>query len=133
LASAPDLLRHSLIESADVHLPSVLERSWLEWFERRGLGTAQPARWIHFNYDHQQVQAAQSGQGVVLGRLALVADLLQRGDLVEPLGPGGRDVRPQAYWLVTAPASAQRPEVRQLADWLLAEAAAMRALIPDLA
>ncbi|MEY2687169.1 MAG: hypothetical protein RL375_1367, partial [Pseudomonadota bacterium] len=45
----------------------------------------------------------------------------------------GRDVRPHAYWLIVAPASAQRPEVRQLCDWLVAEAAAMRAVTPELA
>jgi LysR family glycine cleavage system transcriptional activator len=133
LDSAAGLRRHTLIESADLHLPSELERSWTQWFERRGLSGLQPARWIYFNYDHQQVQTAQSGQGVVLGRLALVADLLQRGDLVEPLGAAGRDVRPQAYWLITAAGSAQRPEVRRLADWLLGEAAVLRAAFADLA
>lgn len=133
LGTPADLLRHTLLEGVDQHRPTVHDRSWTPWFERRGLAALQPARWIHFNYDHQQVQAAQSGQGVVLGRLALVADLLQRGDLVEPLGPAGRDVRPHAYWLIVAPASAQRPEVRQLCDWLVAEAAAMRADTPELA
>jgi LysR family glycine cleavage system transcriptional activator len=133
LARPADLLAHTLIESADLHVPSVHERSWACWFERRGLATLQPARWIHFNYDHQQVQAAQSGQGVALGRLALVADLLQRGDLIEPLGTAERDVRSQAYWLIVAPASAQRPEVRQLCDWLLAEAATLRTAMPALA
>ncbi|MEY4751717.1 MAG: hypothetical protein RIQ60_3931 [Pseudomonadota bacterium] len=133
LRCADDLLRHTLIECADQHLSSVQERSWLQWFERRGLSGVQPARWIHFNYDHQQVQTAQSGQGIVLGRLALVADLLARGDLAEPLGLHGRDVRQQAYWLIIAPGSTQRPEVNQLADWLLAQAAALREAIAELA
>ena len=133
LGAPADLQAHTLIESADLHLSTVHERSWARWFERRGLASLQPARWIHFNYDHQQVQAAQSGQGVALGRLALVADLLQRGDLIEPLGAAERDVSSQAYWLIVAPASAERPEVRQLCEWLLAQAAALRAALPALA
>ncbi|MFM2120441.1 MAG: hypothetical protein RL722_1909 [Pseudomonadota bacterium] len=133
LGAAEDLLQHSLIESADLHLRTVNERSWSRWFERRGLAHQQPQRWIYFNYDHQEVQAALAGQGLVLGRFALVADHLQRGDLVEPLGPAGREQVDHAYWLLVSPAGEVRPEVRQLADWLRAEAAQVRAALPELA
>jgi LysR family glycine cleavage system transcriptional activator len=48
-------------------------------------GKLQPKRWLYFNYAYQMVQAALTGQGVVLARLPLVAESLANGDLIEPL------------------------------------------------
>ena len=50
------------------------------------------------------VQAALTGQGVVLARLPLVAESLANGDLVEPL-PGLRMDSPKAYWLIAVRAA----------------------------
>jgi LysR family glycine cleavage system transcriptional activator len=64
------------------------------------------------------VQAALTGQGVVLARLPLVAESLANGDLIEPL-PQLRMDSPMAYWLIVGPRSAQRPEIKAFCDWLL--------------
>ena len=78
------------------------------------------------------MQAALSGQGVVLARPPLVAESLTRGELVEVFArdefPQARLVSPMAYWVLVAPHSAQRPEVQAFADWLLAQAVATRAV-----
>ena len=63
------------------------------------------------------VQAALTGQGVVLARLPLVAESLANGDLVEPL-PHQRMDSPMAYWLIAGPRSAQRPEIKAFCEWL---------------
>ena len=63
------------------------------------------------------VQAALTGQGVVLARLPMVAESLANGDLVEPL-PHQRMDSPMAYWLIVGPRSAQRPEIKAFCDWL---------------
>jgi LysR family transcriptional regulator, glycine cleavage system transcriptional activator len=49
---------------------------------------------------------------------------------VEPL-PHTRIDSPLVYWLVMAPRSPQRPEVKAFADWLLQQAALTREAIGD--
>ena len=89
------------------------------------MARAQPKRWLSFNYAYQMTQAALSGQGIVLARPPLVAESLARGELVEVF-PATRLHSPMAYWLLLAPRSAQRPEVKAFADWLSAQAVATR-------
>ena len=96
-------------------------------------GTAQPlspARWLYFNYAHQIVQAALTGQGVALARLPLIAESLANGGLVEVL-PQMRLTSPLAYWLLIAPRSSARPEVRAFCDWLRQQASETREAIGD--
>jgi len=131
LREPADLAGYTLLEIDDPPAtPSTVWRTWSHWLGQRALGTLQPRNWLSFNYDHQRVQAAQAGQGVVLGRLPLIADALARGELVEPFDATAREPVPCAYWLMVAPASAERPEVRQLSDWLTAEAAEVRQRVP---
>ena len=68
---------------------------------------------------------------MALARVALVFEALQRGELVEPFGPAGRIASPYMYWLVGAPASRARPEVKQFCDWVLDHAALTREAIGD--
>ena len=53
-----------------------------------------------------------------------------RGELVELL-PQTRLHSPLAYWLMLAPRSAARPEVKAFADWVLAQAVATRQVIGE--
>jgi LysR family glycine cleavage system transcriptional activator len=69
--------------------------------------------------DHA-IQAAVGGEGVVLGRSALVADELAAGRLVRPFElslPAGF-----AYYVVYPPRALKRPNVKAFRDWLMAEA-----------
>ena len=63
-------------------------------------------------------------------RLEQVAEHLANGDLVEPL-PQTRLDSPLAYWLMVAPRSVQRPEVKAFCDWLKRQAEATRHAIGD--
>ena len=76
------------------------------------------------------VQAALTGQGVVLARLPMIAESLANGDLVEPL-PQHRMDSPMAYWLIVGPRSAQRPEIRAFCDWLTAQSKITRQAIGE--
>lgn len=129
LRTPADLAQHTLLEVEALHLGSSGYRRWEHWLTERGLATLQPQRWVYLNYDHQRVQAAQVGQGVVLARLPLVTEMLARGELVEPFGRAGRDTVPYGYWLILASGSAARPEVLQLRDWMATQAAQVRAAI----
>lgn len=132
LRKPQDLLNHTLIEASDAYTPHLEWLTWRRWLDANGLERAQPKRWLSFNYAYQMVQAALSGQGVVLARPPLVAESLTRGELVEVFArdefPQARLVSPMAYWVLVAPHSAQRPEVQAFADWLLAQAVATRAV-----
>lgn len=66
----------------------------------------------------QATQAALDGQGVMLGWESITGDLVQEGRLVEletaPLVP------PDAFYLVSTPAIAERASARLLGEWLMA-------------
>ncbi|MFM2053205.1 MAG: hypothetical protein RL456_1242 [Pseudomonadota bacterium] len=132
LDTPADLAGHTLVEMDD-GMPGADRIGWPLWLAWNGLGALQPRRWISVNYTHQQVQAALAGQGVALARLAMVHDVVERGDLVEPFGRAGRRWAEPCYWLVTlGPGGAPpRPEVRAFADWVLVEAARTRQAIGD--
>ena len=132
LKTPADLLAHTLIEAADAYTPHLAWLTWRRWLDANGLAQSQPKRWLSFNYAYQMVQAAMSGQGVVLARPPLVAESLARGELVEVFAPdaypNARLVSPMAYWVMVSPHSAQRAEVKAFADWLAAQAVATRAV-----
>jgi len=122
LAVPADLARHTLLEEDD-HRPSADFLGWRHWLRVHGVAQLEPTRWMLLNFTYQQVQAALSGQGVALGRLPLVADALERGELIEPFGPAHRLVSPFAYWMIECQhGAALRPEVTLFARWLAAQA-----------
>ena len=111
LKKPADLTQFALIEAGDAHQTHLEWLTWRRWFDENGSPKLQPKRWLYFNYAYQMVQAALTGQGVVLARLPMVAESLANGDLVEPL-PHQRMDSPMAYWLIVGPRSEQRPEIR---------------------
>jgi LysR family glycine cleavage system transcriptional activator len=128
IRNVADLMRCTLIESGDAYRTQHMEwlswQRWLDTFSPHTTGkiaAPSPARWLYFNYAHQIVQAALTGQGVALARQPLVAESLANGDLVEVL-PDMRLSSPLAYWLLVAPRSKLRPEVRAFCEWLRQQA-----------
>lgn len=130
LDSPADLAEYTLAEEDD-NRPSGEFLSWRRWLTEHGQPRLQPRRWLYLNFTYQQVQAALAGQGVALARVPLIAELLARGDLVEPFGPAGRMPSPTAYWLITTEASRGRPEVKQFCDWIEERSADTRAAIGE--
>ena len=121
-----DLALHALAEEEDPS-PSAALLSWRHWLTVMGEPRLQPRRWMVFNFTHQQVQAALTGQAVALARLALVAEPLARGELIEPFGTAGRLESRNAYWLIPTVAGQARAEVAEFARWLLEQAERTRA------
>jgi LysR family glycine cleavage system transcriptional activator len=130
LQKPADLMQFALIEAGDAQQSHLQWLTWRRWFEERGLPKLQPKRWLYFNYAYQMVQAALTGQGVVLARLPLVAESLSNGDLVEPLAQQ-RMHSPMAYWLIVGPRSAHRPEIKAFCEWLLAQSKSTRETIGE--
>jgi DNA-binding transcriptional LysR family regulator len=116
--SGPEVLRAQVLLEFDGPYRPWLQ--WSHWLERQGWKDA-PARGVlRFNQYDQLIHAAVAAQGIALGRRALIAPMLADGRLVA-LGPA--QAAPAAYWLLQA-AAEPAPQVRELTNWLRAEAAA---------
>ena len=131
LRRGADLEHHALIEAGDHHRTQHLQwLTWRRWLDSNGHTKLEPKRWLYFNYAHQILQAALTGQGVALARMPLVADSLASGDLVE-IFPGQRMDTPYAYFLLEGPRSGTRPEIQAFIAWLLAQAQVTRLAIEE--
>jgi LysR family transcriptional regulator, glycine cleavage system transcriptional activator len=107
-----DLARHTLLHD-------VFTVDWAIWLHSAGIDTIDPHRGPTFLSSDHAIQAAVRGEGVVLGRSALVADDLAAGRLVRPFElslPAGF-----AYYVVYPQRALQRPCVKAFRDWLVAE------------
>jgi DNA-binding transcriptional LysR family regulator len=124
----PADLRHHVLLHFDDMPPRQAILDWETWLEAMGLPALQPAGVLRFSHYDQVIHAAVEGHGVALGRLPLMQRQLRRGQLVAPFEMsrylGRRPRSSRAYYVVLEPAAAQRPEVRQFADWLQSEAGA---------
>lgn len=113
------LRRQVLIDYDDSSRPWL---QWKHWLRGAGVrtGAAGSGRLLFNQYD-QVAQAALAGQGVALGRLALVGGLLAEGKLAlaTRLPPVTTD---HGYWLL-ARRDADSPALAAVRDWILAEAA----------
>ena len=125
-----DIACFTVIEAGDAHRTHLEWLTWRRWFESNGVARAQPKRWLYFNYAYQMVQAALTGQGIVLARSSLIAESLANGDLVEVL-PQHRMDSPMAYWLLVGPRNALRPEIKAFCDWLQDQARITRETIGE--
>lgn len=114
-----DLERLPLIEFRWLH-PHPLNPTWELWHAAAGLPWKRHPGQLRFSDEGHAIQAALAGQGIALLSLALVADDLAGGRLVQPFGP---DVAGHTYHLVTSAGRAQEAHVRAALAWLRDEMA----------
>jgi LysR family glycine cleavage system transcriptional activator len=120
LATPGDLRWHRLLHT-DWSSQRGEEPDWRMWLLAAGVRDIDWAKGPQFNDWMLAMQAAIEGQGVVLGRSALVANDLAAGRLVRPFNvsvPGKF-----AYYLVYPESAVKRAKVAAFRDWLTAEAA----------
>jgi LysR family transcriptional regulator, glycine cleavage system transcriptional activator len=115
-----DLRHHCLLHTDSGAGNQVLE--WPPWLNAMGLPDLKPASVLHFSQYDQMIQAAVAGQGVALGKLPLLNDLLAQRKLVAPFKT--RVASPRSYYVFQSAASRDKPEVREFVAWLVAEASA---------
>lgn len=112
---APADLRHHTLLHDDVRM------DWPMWLLAAGVGDIVEAnRGPAFNDSALLLQATADGQGVALGRSALVADDLAAGRLVKPFSislPSN-----YGYYIVYPELYIDRPKVRAFEEWLTREA-----------
>lgn len=120
LKTPEDLRLHCLLHMDYEPGPDRELLEWPPWLRAMRLEGLEPASVLHFSHYDQLVQAAVSGQGVALGRLPLIADLLRQRKLVLPFKKSV--MSPRAYYVLQSQASRRKPEVLEFLDWLRAEA-----------
>ena len=114
LEKLEDLKNHTLLHDVGV-------MGWKEWMEHAKLDNINPNRGPGFTHSHLVLQAAICGEGVALGRGALVADAIAKGDLVAPF-----DIRVPCnfhYYLVSTKTASDQPKIRAFTKWLINVAA----------
>lgn len=116
----PEDLRHHCLLHMD-GLPGTQLLEWPLWLRAMKLEGLQPASVLHFSSYDQMIQAAVAGQGVAMGRLPLLNDLIAQRKLVAPFDQ--RVVSPRSYYVFESPAARAKPEVQEFIAWLQAEAA----------
>ena len=114
-----DLARHTLLHDE-------MRQDWRMWLLAAGVKGVDPTRGPAFNNSAMCVQAAIDGEGVALGRSALVAADIAAGRLVRPFA--FNLPTEFAYYVVVAPQAEELPRVKAFVEWLAAEAATEEAL-----
>jgi LysR family transcriptional regulator, glycine cleavage system transcriptional activator len=112
---ARDLNRFPLLHEEGTQI------DWRMWLMAAGVEGVDPTRGPIYSHSSMVVQAAINGEGVALGRTALIADDLAAGRLVKPFDLAL--ATEWAYYLVYPPRALARRKVAAFRDWLLAEAA----------
>ena len=112
LVTPEDLRHHALIHD-DMRV------DWRAWLTAAGISDLEFDKGPSYNLSSYVVQAAIAGEGVALGRGALVADDLASGRLVQPFVlslPA-----PFSYYVVYPRKALERPKVKAFRDWLFAQ------------
>ena len=109
------LRQQVLLEFDDVRRPWL---QWNDWLATRRLRPTQAKGILRFNQYDQVIQAALGGQGIALGRLELIAPMIDDRRLVV-LDADSGERSTYSYWLIQAEGS--RREVRSVVDWIVSE------------
>lgn len=112
LRTPADLRFHTLLHD-------VMVTDWRTWLAAAGVTEVDAERGPGFNHSHLVTAAAINGDGVALGRGALVADAIQKGQLIKPF-----DLTLPckfAYHAVCSYGSLSDPVVSAFRDWLVQE------------
>ena len=92
------------------------------WLERAGLNDIDPKRGLKFESAAYAVEAAVQGEGVLLGRSALVSADVAAGRLVRPFELALKSR--WKYYVVYPDGALRQGKVKAFRDWVFSEMAA---------
>jgi LysR family transcriptional regulator, glycine cleavage system transcriptional activator len=124
---SPELLKgkHPLRSPRDLRYHRLIHDNfrinWATWLERAGLEDIDSGRGLSFESAAYAVEAAVQGQGVLLGRSALVSADLAAGRLVRPFDLALRSR--WKYYVVYPDGALHHQKVKAFRDWLFSEMA----------
>ena len=104
-------------------LPLIVDRNrpfaWSSWAEEVGLDRPEPRQLIEFDTMTAAVRAAERGLGIALVPVRLCQSWMRAGALVRVFAT--ELATEDAYYLVSRPKDAERPPVKALTRWALAQ------------
>jgi LysR family glycine cleavage system transcriptional activator len=104
-------------------LPLIVDRTrpfaWSSWAEEVGLERPEPRQLIEFDTMIAAVRAAERGLGIALVPVRLCQSWIRSGALVRVFAV--ELATPEAYYLVSRARDAERPPVKALTRWALAQ------------
>ncbi len=118
VVSQEDLARVPLIRF-DWRRPHSENPTWERWFMVAQWRRPQQAGELRFSDEGHAIQAAVAGQGIALVSLALIADELEAGYLVQPFAPA---IEGHTYHLAMHADRPPSAPVQAVAQWLRAQA-----------
>lgn len=116
LRAATDLQAYPLLHDSTPWPGAAQDAEWHHWLSGIGITPGKTQRQLFFNRADLALQAAESGQGIALGRLSLVADRLASGRLV--IAWDQRVRSPASYTLQWAPGARDNTRAVAFQDWL---------------
>ncbi|NVJ90095.1 MAG: transcriptional regulator GcvA [Methylocystaceae bacterium] len=118
--SKPEGLKgHILLHDYAVFSDAERHLSWEYWLKEAGITGIDHTRGPKFSHTHMVIQSCLSGEGIALGRSALIQDELDAGRLVRLFDFSFKaDV---AFYFVCPPAAIERYKIKTFRDWLLSE------------
>jgi LysR family transcriptional regulator, glycine cleavage system transcriptional activator len=119
LETPADLEHHTLL-TLDMPQGEAPTVDWEPWLQVIGLAAVRSANTVRFTHYAEAVAAACAGQGVVIGRLPLLLELVREGKLVAPFR--GRATSRRGYFVTMASHAAGNVDAQDFAQWLIAEA-----------
>lgn len=119
LHAPEDLRHHPLLHEEGTRI------DWRMWLMAAGVEGVDPTRGPTYSHTNMVIMAAINGEGVALGRTALIAADLAAGRLIKPFELAL--AAEWAYYVVYPPRALARPKVAAFRNWLFAEVARDRA------
>lgn len=115
-----DVARCTLLHDGDAWENATEDAEWRYWLTEVGAPDVDSNQGQFFTLANMAIEAALSHQGLAMGRLSLVKELLETGKLIAPFEQ--RVKCPTSYCLVYPSELASRPGVRSVIEWLREEA-----------
>jgi LysR family glycine cleavage system transcriptional activator len=124
---SPELLEgeHPLRFPADLKYHTLIHDNfridWATWLQSAGVDDVNPDGGVRFDSATYAVEAAVHGEGVLLGRSALVSADLANGRLVRPFDMALKSR--SKYYVVYLASALRQKKVKAFRDWLFSEMA----------
>lgn len=126
LKTPAELARCTLLHDGDAWEEDASEDAeWRYWLRETGVLDVDSSEGQFFTLANMAIEAAVAHQGIAMGRLSLVEELLAAKRLITPFAQ--RIKSPTSYRLVYPSELAGRPGVTDVANWLREEASDVRA------
>lgn len=123
-----DLAHHTLLAAnapaGMVKAGTPVGLDWVPWLKFSGREDIRMKNTLHFSQYSDAVAAAVAGQGVAIGRLPLLNEMLRDGRLVAPFEGAASH---WGYFATLSPRAAGNADAQDFVSWLAAEAELVRA------